>query len=62
MPATAERPRWRRSVEPHSAITESSTSGGNTFISTPTGTKSAKRRSDSGFLQPARGGQKPTPT
>lgn len=36
-------------------ITESSTSGGNPFINTPTDTRSDNRRSDSGFLQPERG-------
>jgi hypothetical protein len=42
--------RRRCSVRPHPVITESTTSGGNTFISTPTDTRSDNRRSDSGFL------------
>ena len=40
---------------PTSAITSSTSSGGNTRVSTPTDTRSDNRRSDSGFLHPARG-------
>ena len=47
--------RCRCSVRPASAITSSTRSGGNTRVSTPTDTKSDNRRSDSGFLHPARG-------
>ena len=47
--------RRRCSVRPHSAITASTTCGGNTFISRPTDTRSGNRRSDSDFLQPERG-------
>lgn len=37
------------------AITSSASPGGNTLVSTPTDTRSDKRRSDSGFFHPARG-------
>ena len=47
--------RCRCSVRPAPAITSSTTSGGNTRVSTPTDTRSDNRRSDSGFTQPARG-------
>ena len=47
--------RCRCSVRPDSAITSSTTSGGNTRVNTPTDTRSDNRRSDSGFTQPARG-------
>ena len=47
--------RCRCSVRPDSAITSSTTSGGNTLVSNPTDTRSDNRRSDSGFIQPARG-------
>ena len=47
--------RCRCSVRPASAITSSTTSGGNTRVSNPTDTRSDNRRSDSGFTQPARG-------
>ena len=43
------------SVRPHPAITSSTTPGENTFAYNPTDTTSARRRSDSGFTQPARG-------
>ena len=47
--------RCRCSVRPASAITSSTSPGGNVRVSTPTDTRSDNRRSDSGFLQPARG-------
>ena len=40
---------------PTPAITSSTSSGGNTRVSTPTDTRSDNRRSDSGFIHPARG-------
>ena len=46
--------RCRCSVRPASAITSSTTSGGNTRVNNPTDTRSDNRRSDSGFTQPAR--------
>jgi hypothetical protein len=50
----AGKDRWRCSVRPDSAITSSTTSGGNTLVNNPTDTRSDNRRSDSGFTQPAR--------
>src|SRR5699024_1449149 len=47
--------RDRCSPRPHSAITSSTTSGGNTRVSTPTDTRSDSLRSDSGFTHPALG-------
>ena len=47
--------RCRCSVRPDSAITSSTTSGGNTRVNNPTDTRSDNRRSESGFTQPARG-------
>ena len=47
--------RLRCSVRPVSAITSSTSSGGNARVSTPTETKSDKRRSETGFFHPARG-------
>ena len=47
--------RCRCSVRPASATTSSTNAGGNVRVSTPTETRSDNRRSDSGFLQPARG-------
>ena len=47
--------RWRWSVRPTSAMTSSTSAGGNTRVSTPTDTKSDNRRSETGFTHPARG-------
>ena len=47
--------RCRCSVRPHSAITSSTSPGGNTLVNKPTDTKSDNRRSDVGFFHPARG-------
>ena len=46
--------RCRCSVRPASAITSSTTPGGNTRVNNPTDTRSDNRRSDSGFTQQAR--------
>jgi hypothetical protein len=51
----AGKDRCRCSVRPASATTSSTNAGGNVRVSTPTETRSDNRRSDSGFLQPARG-------
>jgi len=42
-------------VRPHSAITSSTSTGGNVRVNTPTDTRSDNRRSDTGLTQPARG-------
>src|SRR5680860_877797 len=47
--------RRRCSVRPASAITSSTSSGGNTRVNNPTDTRSERRRSDSGFTHPDRG-------
>jgi hypothetical protein len=44
--------RFLRSAE---EITSSTKSGGNTLVSRPTDTRSDRRRSETGFTQPARG-------
>jgi hypothetical protein len=47
--------RCRSSVRPTSAITSSTSSGGNVRVNTPTDTRSDNRRSDTGLVHPARG-------
>jgi len=47
--------RLRCSVRPAAAITSSTSSGGNVRVNTPTDTKSDNRRSETGFVHPARG-------
>ncbi len=47
--------RCRNSVRPATAITSSTSPGGNTRVNNPTDTKSDRRRSETGFNHPARG-------